>query len=163
MSEPSGWLRRAGRGTLEDGGAVAWSVAEGTRGRRWRWTVVDGGIIRHAGLVEADVDGLFGRLELASADGLLTLHPSADRSELHGNVVAAAGVLPLAFPADEATDIAIESDAFGTSLLGAGEGTCVWIRAGLVVGFGASRPPRLDLDFRGVPQLDDAAEWPLEV
>jgi hypothetical protein len=163
MSEPADWLRVAGRGMLEDGGAVRWSVAEGTRGRRWRWTVVDGGIVRHAGLVEIDVDGRFARLELATADGLLTLHPSADRSELHGNVVAGDGVRPMAFPADATTDIAIESDGFGTSLLGAGEGTCLWIRAGLAIDFGRPRPPRLDLDYRGVPQLDGGAEWPLEV
>jgi hypothetical protein len=162
MSEPADWLRVAGRGMLEDGGAVRWSVAEGTRGRRWRWTVVDGGIVRHAGLVEIDVDGRFARLELASADGLLTLHPSADRSELHGNVVAGGGVRPLAFPADETTDVAIASDPFGTSLLGAGEGRCIWVRAGLAVEASHRRPPRLALDYRGVPGLENAVEWPLE-
>ena len=155
-------LRIAGRGRLEDGGLVVWSVAEGARGRRWRWTVVDTGIVRHVGLVELDSDGRFGRLELASSDGLLTLHPSADRGELHGNVVAVAGVRPLAFPADERTDVAIAFDAFGTSLLGAGEGTCIWILGGLTVEAGTHRPPRLSLDYRGVPVLEAAVEWPLE-
>jgi len=155
-------LRLAGRGRLEDGGLVVWSVAEGARGRRWRWSVVDTGIVRHIGLVELDSDGRFGRLELASSDGLLTLHPSADRREYHGNVVAVAGVRPLAFPADERTDVAIAFDAFGTSLLGAGEGTCIWILGGLTVEANTRRPPRLGVDYRGVPVLEASVEWPLE-
>jgi hypothetical protein len=163
MTDAGDWLRRAGRGRLEDGGFVGWSLAEGARGRRWRWTVIDVGILRHVGLVEIDVEGRFARLELASAEGMLTLHPSADRRELHGNVVSSSGVRPLAFPADETTDIAIASDAFGTALLGVGEGICIWIRAGLVVEATRERPPRLAIDYRGIPGLDDAAEWPLEV
>jgi len=155
-------MRLAGRGRLEDGGLVGWSMAEGARGRRWRWSVVDAGIVRHVGLVEMDADGRFARLELASADGLLTLHPSVDRAELHGNIVSASGVDPLAFPADETTDVAIASDPFGTSLLGAGEGRCIWVRAGLAVEASHRRPPRLALDYRGVPGLENAVEWPLE-
>lgn len=41
MTEPA-WLRRAGRGRLPDGREILWSVAEGGRGRRWRW-VLEGG------------------------------------------------------------------------------------------------------------------------
>jgi hypothetical protein len=39
------------------------------------------------------------RLELTTPAGLLTLHPSADQREIHGNVVSATGegVRPLAF------------------------------------------------------------------
>jgi hypothetical protein len=162
VTEPSGPLRLAGRGRLEDGGLVSWTLAEGARGRRWRWTVVDVGIVRHVGLVELDVEGRLARLELASSDGLLTLHPSADRSELHGNVVTPSGVRHLAFPADRTTDVAIASDGFACALLGVGEGTCVWIRSGLSVEANDRRPPRLALDYRGVPALAGATQWPLE-
>lgn len=162
MSGPPDWLRRAGRGRLEDGGAVVWSVAEGRVGRRWRWTVVDAGIVRHVGLIEHDDRGRFARLELATADGMLTLHPSDDRTAIHGNLVAPAGVRGLAFPADPTTDVAIDGDAFGTALLGVGEGTCLSIRDSLDVDATRARPRRLGLDDRGVPVLTDAVEWPLE-
>lgn len=162
MTDPPAWLRRAGTGRLDGGGVVVWSVAEGRRGRRWRWTVVDDGIVRHAGLVEQDERGRLGRLELATADGMLTLHPSDDRREIHGNVVAPSGVRGLAFPADGPTELAIEGDAFGTALLGAGEGMCLRIRDGLLVAATRERPPRLQLDDRGIPILVDAAEWSLE-
>jgi hypothetical protein len=162
VTEPPDWLRRAGRGRLEDGGAVLWSVAAGRRGRRWRWTVVDAGIVRHVGLVEQDERGRFGRLELATLDGMLTLHPSDDRSELHGNVVTAAGVRGLAFAADAATDVAIAGDAFGTALLGAGEGTTIRVGDRLDIAVTTERPVRLDVDDRGIPILADAVDWPLE-
>jgi len=60
-------LRRAGSGRAPDGALVTWSVAEGGRGRRWRWVVTAaGGDVRHAGLIELDTTGRFARLELAS-------------------------------------------------------------------------------------------------
>jgi len=42
-------------------------------------------------LLETDALGVFSHLELATASGLLTLHPDEDRT-LHGNVVAGTGV-----------------------------------------------------------------------
>ena len=161
MTAARDWLRRAGRGTLEDGGEVGWSVAEGSRGRRWRWTITDAGLMRHVGLVEVDTAGRFGRLELASPDGMLTLHPSDDRRELHGNVVTVEGVRPLAFPADGGIGVAIESDAFGTTVLGPGEGRHLLIGASLEVVEDSSRPSRLSLDGRGIPVLRDGVDWPL--
>ncbi len=91
------FLRRAGRGRLPDGAILAWSAADGGRGRRWRATVADGEVLRMGLLFEVGSDGRPTRLELASAAGMLTLHPDADGSELHGNVVRRDGVDHLAF------------------------------------------------------------------
>jgi hypothetical protein len=94
VSEP---LRRGGRGILPDGARISWSVAEGTRGRRWRAvTVVDGRAVRGL-LLELDQAGRPTRLEVTAADGLLTLHPGPADDGLHGNVVRPAGVDHLAF------------------------------------------------------------------
>ena len=51
-------------------------------------------------LFEVDRAGRPSRLELTTPAGMLTLHPSADQREIHGNVVSATGegVRPLAFP-----------------------------------------------------------------
>jgi hypothetical protein len=53
----------------------------------------------HALLLEVDRAGRPSRLELATPAGLLTLHPSSDGNEIHGNVVTTTGegVRPLAF------------------------------------------------------------------
>ena len=90
------FLRRAGVGELPDGSVVTWSVAEGARGRRWRWTIAAPTGLRHAGLVELDRDGRIARLELETTDGMLTLHPDGDGRSAHGNVVRAHGVEPVA-------------------------------------------------------------------
>ena len=88
----TGPLRRAGRGTLPDGSVIAWSVAEGTRGRRWRAISTRDDRLLLGGLLELDLDGRPTRLELVSADGLLTLHPADGGELLHGNVVRRAGI-----------------------------------------------------------------------
>ena len=94
MSEP---LRRGGRGALPGGAGISWSVAAGTRGRRWRAvTVVDGRAVRSL-LLELDQAGRPTRLEITTADGLLTLHPEPADGGLHGNVVRPAGIDHLAF------------------------------------------------------------------
>jgi hypothetical protein len=87
------WLRRAGHIRLEDGRDVIWSVAEGSRGRRWREAVRKPNQpgIRHSLLLEMDPDGWFSHLELSTEEGLLTLHPEGDGT-LHGNAVTASGV-----------------------------------------------------------------------
>jgi hypothetical protein len=160
----SAWLRAAGRGRLADGGIVVWSVAEGARGRRWRWTIDDIGVVRHAGLLELDTEGRFVRLELAGSAGLLTLHPEPDGA-LHGNVVNDDGVRPIALPGAVGRSIRIDGDAFGSALLprhGPGEGIVVGFGfsiASAAVGPGGRLP---DVDVRGVPQLDEATEWLLE-
>lgn len=92
-------IRLAGSLVLRDGLRLTWSVADGTRGRRWRAVSTDTRGIGHVLLLEVDPAGRPSRLELTTPAGLLTLHPSADRGEIHGNVVSATGegVRPLAF------------------------------------------------------------------
>lgn len=165
MSSPgSSWLRRAGAGGLADGSIVTWSVAEGAKGRRWRWTKVDpAGPLRHAALLEIDREGRFARLELETVDGMLTLHPEVDRASAHGNVVRGDGVEPIVIDWSEGATIAIDGDPFGTAVAG-------WTGTGWVVGLhlGLRREadhtiPTPELDGRGVPRLLDAREWPLEI
>ena len=158
----STWLRRAGSGQNPDGAEVMWSLAEGERGRRWRWSVLDGGQLRHAALVEIDRRGRFGRLELSSPAGLLTLHPEPDGRSIHGNVVTTDGVRPLAFDWSPTAALAIAGDPFGSAILlaGATDATLV-IRARLGVVAG-DRGTVLELDSRGIPILEQSREWPLE-
>ena len=76
---------RVGAG-VADGATVTWSVAEGSRGRRWREVVATGEAVQHSLLLETSPDGRFSHLELARAGGLWTFHPEGDGS-LHGNAV----------------------------------------------------------------------------
>jgi hypothetical protein len=92
----SAMVRRGGRATLPDGGEVIWSVADGRRGRRWRAETIRAGVLTSSLLLEVGVDGRPVRLELATAAGLLTLHP--ETGALHGNAVTADGVRHLTFP-----------------------------------------------------------------
>src|SRR5476649_2068672 len=96
----SGYTRLAGRLALGDGATLSWSVADGSRGRRWRAVSVANGSVTHAVLLEVDLARRPSRLELTTRAGMLTLHPSLDGREIHGNVVSAAGdgVRHLAFP-----------------------------------------------------------------
>ena len=159
------WLRRAGSGRLPDGSLVTWSVAEGARGRRWRWTVSAGEGLRHAGLIELDASGRFARLELATADGLLTLHPDARAAVAHGNVVRSDRVDPIAIAWQDGACIALEGDPFGTAIAGLrGRGWVVGadLRIWSEDDESGVADDVLDVDERGVPRLLDAREWPLE-
>ena len=185
MTEPA-WLRRAGRGRLPDGREILWSVAEGGRGRRWRWVLEGGnggegtggaglgGAMAglggaglggaRAGLVEIDPVGAFTRLELDSAVGMLTLHPDHGGVRLNGNVVTADGVRPVDLAWRPGFAIAVEDDAFATRLL-SGTTVAILVTADLAV-LANELPQRLDVleaDDRGVPRLRDSVEWPLEV
>ena len=160
------WLRRAGSGQLPDGSLVTWSVAEGARGRRWRWTVSAGEGLRHAGLIELDDAGRFARLELETADGMLTLHPDATGAIAHGNVVRHDRVDPIAIAWRDGASIAIEGDPFGTAIAGRrGRGWVVeadlriWSEDDESSGVADDV---LTLDERGVPRLLGGREWPLE-
>jgi len=156
-------LRRAGMGRLPDGSVATWSVADGLRGRRWRWTIATDHGLRHAGLVELDPAGRLGRLEFETGDGMLTLHPDADRAVAHGNVVRVGGVEPLALAWSDDDAIAIEDDPFGSAVLGwRGRGWVVGLDLGMRREDGA-HVNALELDERGVPRLRDGREWPLEV
>jgi hypothetical protein len=157
------WLRRAGRGRLQDGADVTWSVAEGSRGRRWRWTVAADGALRSSALAELDDRGLFARLELVTAVGMLTFHPEPDGGSAHGNVVSADGVRPIAAPWQGGWGIELAGDAFGSALL-AGQETMLAIASDLALGRTGDEPAQspLEIDERGVPVLDAAEEWDLE-
>ncbi len=160
----SDWLRVGGRGRLADGAIVIWSVAEGARGRRWRWVIDDVGVVRHAGLVELDGEGRLTRLELDGSAGLLTLHPDGADGSLHGNLVDDGGVRPISFEGATAAGIVIDEDPFGTALL-ARAGECGGLRidrrfAASLTATASRDAPRLD--HRGVPHLGEATEWPLE-
>jgi len=73
------------------------SAADGERGRRWRATATVDGRLTHAVLLETSPGGKILRLEVATASGLLTLHPAADGRSIHGNIVHVGGVRPLSF------------------------------------------------------------------
>lgn len=158
------YLRRAGHGRLPDGRSVTWSVAEGGQGRRWRWTVATGeGSLVHAGLIELDALGRFARLELATAGGMLTLHPATDGTSAHGSVVRPDRVDPIAIPWTADAGLRIAGDPFACALLGQARGTVaiepdLTVRAATMVDDG----PITGLDDRGVPRLGDPREWPLE-
>jgi hypothetical protein len=93
------YVRRAGTGLLPDGRRRTWSVAEGARGRRWRSTSSwPDGRFGGALLLEVDPHGRPARLELASPDGLLTLHPEPTDGKLHGNTVTPTGMRHHALP-----------------------------------------------------------------
>jgi hypothetical protein len=158
------WLRRAGEGTVGDT-TVRWAVAEGSRGRRWRWTLSAGGSRRSTTLLELTPAGAFARLERDSAAGLLTAHPEPDGRTLHGNLVGTGGVDPIALPWRAAMGVELEGDPFGSALC-AGDGEVLAVAADGTVSIAARQEPRagaLAVDARGVPQLAEAAEWPLEV
>ncbi len=183
-------MRRAGTGRLSAGEHVTWTVADGSRGRRWREVVTDGRGVRHALLFETGPDRRFAHLELATPAGLLTLHPEGGGS-LHGNVVDAAGVRHVVgLPWDPDGLIELESSAVtpaaGAWLLdagGSGPGTArrravtlLRIAAGLGLevhraaverawdgSWGVAGAARFVADADGLPVLEDASSWPLEL
>ena len=97
-------------------------MAEGSRGRRWRWTLVD----RREALIashtlELDPDGRFSHLESATAAGLLSLHREADGS-LHGNRLSERGVDHLQVPAPAPELVLVGSGPIGLAAMAAGLG-----------------------------------------
>jgi hypothetical protein len=91
-------VRRGGRATTNGGELLIWSEAEGTRGTRWREGLQRDGVLVRSLLLEVSATGRPSRLEMTTSAGLLTLHPEADESEVHGNVVGGDGIAHLAFP-----------------------------------------------------------------
>jgi hypothetical protein len=109
---PGDLLRAGGAASLPGDARLVWSVAEGRRGRRWRWAVVVGDRVDHGVLLELDPDGRPTRLEATGACGLLTLHPEPDLRSVHGNLVTANGIEHLTF--DWAPDAVFDVvDPFG--------------------------------------------------
>ncbi len=185
-------LRRAGAVTLPGGRRLAWTLAEGSRGRRWRAAVTGAdGHLAEVLLVETNPSGALGRLELSTAAGLLTLHPAGSPVRLHGNIVRPAGVEHLSLPWSPAHALfaaaspitAAVAAAGPAAVAGVGEGRtirAVEIGPGLTVReatwriahtsdsrwrmLAADGGPSLllVLDADGLPTGDDAASWPLE-
>ena len=141
-------------------------------------------------LLETRPDGSVGKLELATAAGLLTLHPEG--STLHGNVARPSGLEHVALPWPERglvlVVVAPSTAAAAARLLepgvGVGEGhtlTGVSIGLELAVTPTTFRVARLterrwvfvvaatgdalavDLDEDGIPVLAEADTWPLEL
>ncbi|GIW20167.1 MAG: hypothetical protein KatS3mg065_0463 [Chloroflexota bacterium] len=132
-SPAAGWLRVAGSARLADGRRLLWSVAEGVRGRRWRWAIARGDAVGHAVLLETDPDGRPVRLEATSASGLLTLHPDPDFAALHGNLVTTNGIEHLSLPwsAGHVIDVV---DAFGPFVVVACRGMGLPVEGSLELG-----------------------------
>jgi hypothetical protein len=164
--------QRAGAATLADGTTVVWSVAEGRRGRRWR-EVRSGpeGVISSL-LLETDAARRFAHIELATAAGLLTLHPEGDGT-LHGNVVGVDGVRHVVGrPWDERGAVLVDGSpiaaaAAAWSAIGHGGGpdgeseSSLRVTLGLELEAGAVAAATIDRE--GLPELADGATWPLEI
>lgn len=186
-------VRRGGTESLPGGRRLVWSVADGRRGRRWRAVTTHGdGRLEAALLVETTPDGRLSRLELATGEGLLTLHPDGDPRRLHGNTVRASGVEHHALPWSDGHALLVGASPV-TAAIAVGE------RPGRVgVGEGASLPAvevgidlrvrratwrvartgerswrllaadggpslRLETDADGIPTAADGVSWPLEL
>jgi len=181
------FARRAGSATLPDGRSVTWSLADGRRGRRWRTATRDpDGRLSEVLLLELDPAGRLSKLELATAAGLLTLHPEGDA--LHGNAVTESGVQHLRFPWDASSVIVVRGSpvtaaAIAARVLGGGVGegptSAVVVRPELLAVAGEARLERrgpttvriamfgherdVDVDADGIPaEFRGGADWPLE-
>jgi len=110
-------VRRAGHYADAAGRAVTWSVADGARGRRWRWSVVDRrGALVVAHTLETDPSGRFLRLESTCAAGLLTLHREGD-GIVHGNRVSERGVDHLTVEAPVPDGVLVGATELGVAAL----------------------------------------------
>jgi hypothetical protein len=109
-------VRLGGRLRLPTGEVVVWSIADGRRGRRWREVASGPDGVARTVLAETDPTGRLVRLEIASAAGLLTLHPDEDGTVLHGNVVGPDGIRHLSF--DRTTLLVVGSPASVAILTG---------------------------------------------
>ncbi|HEU0242375.1 MAG TPA: hypothetical protein VFQ75_00625 [Candidatus Limnocylindrales bacterium] len=165
-------------------------MADGVRGRRWRSILVDGNDVVGVVLLESAPDGAPVKLEVASAAGLLTLHP--DGSTLHGNVVRPTGMEHVAVPwRDGSLLLAVGTPTTAAAAartlaerVGIGQGHTVpgvSVDAQLHVRAVTYRVARVGprgwwfvtadtgqqtgvtLDLDGIPLLAEAVDWPLEL
>ena len=179
-------LRVGGRGQGADGASVVWSVAEGSRGRRWREVRNAGHAMASSLLLETDPAGRFAHLELSTPSGLLTLHPEGDGT-LHGHAIVSDGVEHVAGLAWDADGMALLDGSTvcrlaavaglaDTLVAGASRGqlavvipATLWLEVKPVRieridattwRFGAEEPFAVDRD--GLPALRGGEIWPLE-
>ncbi|MEO5965760.1 MAG: hypothetical protein ABIR11_09870 [Candidatus Limnocylindrales bacterium] len=151
--------------------------------------LVDEGRIVGVLLLETGTDLRVGKLELATAAGLLTLHPEG--AALHGNIVRPAGIEHIERPwAEDHLLLVVGTPATAaaaarrlTTRGGVGEGhTFVGVSVDVELAvtpatFRVVRPAEerwrfvqadrgfetaVTLDADGIPRLLDAASWPLE-
>lgn len=108
-------VRRGGR-RVEGDRQTTWSVADGSRGRRWRTVSTDADDRPLACALETSPEGTFTKLEAASSDRLLTLHLEDDGS-LHGHVVTPSGVRHLALGRHIPACVLVEGDPFVAAAL----------------------------------------------
>ena len=143
-------------------------------------------------LVETSPDGRLLKLELATGEGLLTLHPDGDPVRLHGNVVRAAGIEHIALPWSDrhvllagaspvTAAVAVEGHA---GQIGVGEGANVpAVEVGIdlrprpatwhvartaprrwrLLAVDGGRSLLLETDADGLPTAADGSAWPLEL
>jgi hypothetical protein len=186
----TGFLRRAGRGVAPDGAAILWSVAEGTRGRRWRIAESRDGSLEQTVLLEIGRDGRLVKLEVAAGEGMLTVHPDRGGTVLHGNVVTRGGMRHIRDAWSEAHLLVLDGQPLVAAIQahgsagGVGKGVAratPVVRIDRALGVsqadgrltqgsegrwrlevgGTTEEARLDAD--GLPAgLDDAETWPLE-
>lgn len=186
------WLRRAGHGRAPDGSLVTWSVAEGSRSRRWREVRTapqigtgpgEGVTVASSLLLELDPDGRFAHLELSTLAGLLTLHPEGDGT-LHGNAVTSDGLRHFQGVPWAAGDVVLVEGSvislvaavapLGEARPGVTGGVLITLDLALArsdvtiepVGPGTWRISRVGhaaIDPDGLPILDAGSRWPLEV
>lgn len=152
--------------------------------------LVDGEALFGVLLLEARPDGSPARLELATAAGLLTLHPEG--TTLHGNVVGPDGVEHLAFPWGDGHVLHVAGTPASAAAaarqlrqrLGVGEGRSfpgVLVAPDLTVRQATFRVARVGprgwrfvtadtgdetavtLDLDGIPVLAGERTWPLEI
>jgi len=189
---PGGWLRRAGIGHSVDGAQILWSIAEGSRGRRWRATSSRDGTVESSLLLEATAGGRILRLEYTTASGMLTLHPERDERSIHGNIVHPHGVRPVAITWSLDYSLEVAGSLIPTAIALArlarsvhvGEGETIPVvavdpslglrpgtrlvrriaeRRWVVADLADRHEIDVELDEDGVPRLEAARTWPLEI
>ncbi len=137
--------RLGGRTDLPSGDLVVWSAADGRRGRRWRESTSRDGVVLRTILAETEPGGDLRRLEMSTAAGLLTLHPDAAGTTLHGNVVTPDGIRHLAFAwARDRAAILVEGSPAVTAI------AVAWIGRGIDDGRSAEAEV-LRIDDRLIP------------
>jgi hypothetical protein len=142
-------------------------MAEGRRGSRWREVRVADGAVVSSLLLELDPGGRFAHLELATAAGLLTLHPEGDGT-LHGNAILGDGVRHIVAVPWQRDDLLLVA---GSTIARAAATRRRAVTTGVVVALDLAlelRPIGLgdrvvELDTDDLPAFADGQTWPLDL